>query len=171
MSFERPNVSRFDLQPQPAETAVLDYLTSRGCQIETFARTVSVDLVRVKRYHVITLRSGMVERHKVVLFLTLMKETAHRKFVFVGRPENIATLAKLGITRAHAKSLVLGLTPEDCVSGPGPDHNNPGLDFWVFGLRLSGMDVYIKLQVVISESHCVCVSFHEAERPLHYPLR
>jgi len=113
----------------------------------------------------------MVERHKVVLFLTLMKSTAQRKFIFVGRPENIATLAKLGITRVHAKSLVLGLTPEDCVSGPDPDYSNPGLDLWVFGLRLSGTDVYIKLQVVMSEGHCVCVSFHEAEKPLHYPLR
>ena len=113
----------------------------------------------------------MVERYRVVLFLTLMKQAAHRKFIFVGRPENIATLAKLGITRTHAQSLVLGLKPEDCVSGPEPDHNNPGLDLWVFGLGVSGLDVYIKLQVVMSEGHCVCVSFHEAERPIHYPLR
>jgi len=113
----------------------------------------------------------MVERHKAVLFLALMKQMAHQRFIFVGRPENIATLAKLGITRGHAKSLVLGLRPEDCVSGPDPDYDNPGLDVWVFGLRVSGLDIYVKLQVVLSQGHCVCVSFHEAERPMHYPLR
>lgn len=112
----------------------------------------------------------MVQRHQSVLFLTLMKQMAHQRFIFVGRPQNIATLAKLGITRHHAKSLVLGLRPEDCVSGPDPDYNNPGLDFWVFGLHVSSIDIYIKLQVATSEDQCVCVSFHEAERPLHYPL-
>lgn len=113
----------------------------------------------------------MAERHRVSLFLSLMKQMAHQRFIFVGRPENIATLAKLGITRQHAKSLILSLKPDDYVSGPDPDHNNPGLDVWVYGLRISGLDVYVKLQIVLTEGQCVCVSFHEAERSMHYPLR
>jgi hypothetical protein len=113
----------------------------------------------------------LAERHKTVLFLHLMKQMAHQRFVFVGRQENLDTLAKLGITRKHAKSLVLGLKPEDCVSGPDPDRNNPGRELWVFGLGISGVEVYVKLQIVLTPAQCVCVSFHEADRPMHYPLR
>lgn len=113
----------------------------------------------------------MAERHNVVLFLTLMKQLAHQRFDFVGRAENLATLANLGITREHAKSLVLGLKPDDYVSGPDPDHNNPSLDLWVFGLGVDGSEVYVKLQLLVNENQCVCVSFHVAERPMHYPLR
>ncbi len=113
----------------------------------------------------------MVARHKVVLFLELMKATARRQFVFRDREKNLATLASLGITRKHAESLVMGLKPEDYVSGPEADHNNPGRDVWVFGLEALGREVYVKLQVFVDPDCCVCVSFHEPEHPMHYPLR
>ena len=40
-----------------------------------------------------------------------------------------------------------------------------------FGLRVSRSDVYVKLQLILTEGQCVCVSFHPAAQPLHYPLR
>ncbi|MHB0981306.1 MAG: toxin [Thermoleophilia bacterium] len=113
----------------------------------------------------------MVPRNQVLLFLELMKTTARRQFVFVGREKNLTTLANLGINRKHAESLVLGLKPEDYVSGPETDHNNPSLDVWVFGLEVSGCEIYVKLQLLLDPECCVCVSFHEPERPMHYPLR
>lgn len=113
----------------------------------------------------------MVQRHKVVLFLELMKLTARDRFVFLGRRKNLDTLALLGITRTHAEFLVMGLTPEDYVQGPDADRNYPDYEMWVFGLRVSGREVYVKLQVILDPAGCVCVSFHESERPMHYPLR
>lgn len=51
----------------------------------------------------ITGRGGLVPRHQVLLFLELMKTTARRQFVFVGREKNLTTLANLGINRMHAE--------------------------------------------------------------------
>jgi len=111
-------------------------------------------------------------RHQVVLFLHLMKAAAREHFVFARRRVNLDTVAQLGITRRHAQELVMGLTPEAYVSGPSPDHNHAGLEMWVFGMRVSDSEMYVKLQVIIdSPMRCVCVSFHEAERPMHYPFR
>jgi hypothetical protein len=120
----------------------------------------------------ITERAKVIGRPKVLLFLHLMKMAAHERFVFANRAKNLETLASLGITRKHAESLVLGLRPEDYVRGPDPDHNNPGLEMWVFGLRVAGREAYVKLQVISDPpARCVCISFHESERPMHYPLR
>jgi len=100
-----------------------------------------------------------------------MKVAANEQFVFVGRRTNLETLARLGINRRHAQNLVTGLKPEVYVGGPAPDHNNPGLQMWVFGLRVRGSEVYVKIQVIVEPARCVCISFHESERPMHYPFR
>ena len=101
-----------------------------------------------------------------------MKVAANEQFVFVPRRINIEGLARLGINRRHAQELVTGLTPQDYVNGPVPDHNNPGLEMWVFGLRVRGSEVYMKIQVIADPpERCVCISFHESERPMHYPFR
>ena len=114
----------------------------------------------------------MIARHQVALFLHLMKTTAQSRFVFVRRKETLDALAQLGITSKHAKSLVLALTPDDYVSGPEPDHNYPGLEVWVFGLVVSGQEVYVKLQVIVDPpERSVCISFHLPQHPMHYPLR
>jgi len=113
----------------------------------------------------------VIARHQVVLFLHLMKTAANTRFVFVRRRENLEALARLGINRRHAQELVTRLTPVDYVKGPVPDHNNPGLEMWIFGLQVTGSEVYVKLQVIVDPTHCVCVSFHESERPMHYPFR
>lgn len=123
------------------------------------------------RYHVIIGGGEVVARHQVVLFLHLMKTAANERFAFMDRRVNLDTLARLGINRQHAQALVVGLKPEDYVSGPSPDHNNPGLEMWVFGLQVSGSEVYVKIQVIVEPARCVCISFHESERPMHYPFR
>jgi hypothetical protein len=121
---------------------------------------------------VITKGDEVIDRHKVLLFLHLMKMAAHERFVFTNRAKNLETLASLGITREHAESLVLGMQPGNYVSGPDRDRNNPSLEMWVFGLRVASSEVYVKLQVISDPPvQCVCVSFHEPERPMHYPLR
>lgn len=114
----------------------------------------------------------MTARHQVVLFLHLMKVAANEQFVFVGRRVNLETLAQLGITRQQAQDLVMGLTPDDYVSGPSPDHKHPGLEMWVFGLHVDANEVYTKVQVVVGPpTRCVCVSFHASDFPMLYPFR
>lgn len=114
----------------------------------------------------------MAARHQVVLFLHLMKESARRRFIFVDRRVNLMTLARLGITRKEAQSLVMGLTPEHYVRGPDQDENYPALEVWVFGLHVTETEVYVKVQVLADPpERCVCISFHESERPMHYPFR
>ena len=114
----------------------------------------------------------MHTRERVRLFLHLMKMAAAVRFIFEGRSKNLQTLASLGITRVGAQNRVLALTPEDYSSGPSPDHKHPGRAVWVFGLFINGTEVYVKVQVISDPpERCVCISFHEAERPLGYPLR
>ena len=113
----------------------------------------------------------MTARNQVVLCLRLMKAAANERFVFVARRVNLETLARLGLTRRHAEDLVLGLTPADYASGPSPDHSNLCREMWVIGLPVTGSEVYVQLQAIVEPARCVCVSFHESERPMHYPFR
>jgi hypothetical protein len=119
----------------------------------------------------ITTGGKVTAQHQVVLFLHLMKTAANERFAFMDRRVNLETLTRLGINRRHAQDLVTGLKPEDYVSGPAPDRNNPGLEMWVFGLQVTASEVYVKTQVIVEPARCVCISFHEAERPMHYPFR
>jgi hypothetical protein len=41
---------------------------------------------------------------------------------------------------------------------------------WVFGKHIEGTEVYIKLKLTNTEAP-KCLSFHPAERTLHYPFR
>ena len=114
----------------------------------------------------------MIARHQVVLFLHLMKETAGVRFIFMRRAVNLQTLAQLGLMPRDAKTRVLGLKPDDYVSGPTPDHNSPEHEVWVFGLSIDRVEVYVKIQVTTEPlERCVCISFHTADRPMTYPLR
>ena len=114
----------------------------------------------------------MTARHQVVLFLHLMKATAKQRFHFVRRKVNLDMLARLGMMPGDAKDRVMALTPRDYVRGPDQDRGYPQHDVWVFGLRVNDTELYVKIQVFAEPpARCVCISFHEAERPMHYPFR
>ncbi len=111
----------------------------------------------------------MTERHQVALFLELLRQCAKCAFQFERRAENMATLAQLGITVRDAKARILALTPEEYVSGPTPRPERPEQESWVFGLRIQGTTVYVKVSVRSEPVRCLCVSFHEPKRPLSFP--
>jgi len=113
----------------------------------------------------------LAERFRVALFLSLMKAAAASQFVFTRRKKNLDTLALLGLSLVDAKERVLGLVPEDYVSGPLPDDKRPEDEIWVFGLKVEGQEVYVKVCVVTEPLLCTCVSFHLSERSLSYPLQ
>jgi hypothetical protein len=106
-----------------------------------------------------------------MLFLALMRECAACSFRLERRDTNMATLARLGITIKDARGRILALTPCDYIEGPTPRSGHPSQESWVFGLRIQSTDVYIKLEVRLEPARCLCVSFHEAERPMRFPYR
>ena len=113
----------------------------------------------------------MVERDQVALFLSLLRECAACEFRFERRPENIATLARLGMTIPDAKQRILALTPAAYSSGPEPRSENSSQEAWVFGITVQNSLVYVKVSVRLEPARCLCVSFHDAEYPLRLPYR
>lgn len=83
----------------------------------------------------------------------------------------MATLARLGMRIADAKSRILALTPADYVEGPTPRSTRPSQEAWVFGIDVKGVLVYVKISIRLESARCLCVSFHEAERPMNRPYR
>ncbi len=123
------------------------------------------------RYLVVTKHEGgdVVERDQVTLFLSLLRECAVCQFRFEKRPENMATLARLGMTIGDAKRRILALTPADYVSGPVPRSESSSQEAWVFGITVQRTLVYVKVSIRIEPARCLCVSFHDAAYPLQLP--
>lgn len=113
----------------------------------------------------------MVERAQVVAFLSLLRQCATCEFRLARRPENMAALARLGMTIDNAKRRILELTPADYSSGPTPRSETSSQDAWVFGITVQGTLVYVKVSVRLEPARCLCVSFHDAEYPLPLPYR
>jgi hypothetical protein len=111
----------------------------------------------------------MVERDQVALFLTLLRQCAACDFRFENRDKNIATLARLEMTPQEVRQRILALTPADYVEGPTPRPGRFPQESWVFGLRIKDTDVYVKLSLDLDPDRCLCVSFHESERPMRFP--
>ena len=65
----------------------------------------------------------------------------------------------------------MNLTVDDYCEGPEPDKDRPG-EVWLFGKRISGKEVYIKLKIaqVGKEPIAKCLSFHPAKHPLCFPF-
>lgn len=89
---------------------------------------------------------------------------------FAGRDKNWDTLACLNMTTVMRNDLVLGLTWKDYCQGPMADDSGKPGEVWVFGTRVLGLEVFIKLKIA-NGSYPKCISFHKAEYPLEYPFR
>ncbi|MCK5131957.1 MAG: hypothetical protein KAR40_07385 [Candidatus Sabulitectum sp.] len=110
----------------------------------------------------------------VQLFLNDFKEAADSDngILYAGRDKNWDTLVKLGITTAMRDEIVLGLSFRNYVSGPLKDKNGRSGELWVFGVVEDSKEIYIKLKVFIDKTgkKAFCLSFHQAEHPLSFPL-
>jgi len=111
---------------------------------------------------------------KVSTFLTEFKSivTEGRGLDVVPRLVNRDALVKLGLTEAIRRAEILGLSVADYCDGPKEDRDRPG-EVWEFGKIIGGKQVYIKLKIATVAGNRIakCISFHEAEYPLKYPLR
>lgn len=116
---------------------------------------------------------GQNKEEDVSAFLKEFKTVAKKRGVdFVPRQEFIETLTLLGVTRRICQEELLSLSVEDYCQGPEDDKDRPG-KIWIFGRRLEGTEIYIKLKLakVGKETIAKCLSFHQAEFPLSFPLR
>lgn len=91
--------------------------------------------------------------------------------VLVPRAKNKCFISELELRIPDVWDVILGLSVENYCEGPVFDDTEPG-DFWIFGTRLRGKEVYIKLKLAkLSILKVVrVVSFHQAEQPLSYPF-
>lgn len=115
--------------------------------------------------------------NQVLLQIKKIISESPQQFILLShREKNERTLLKLGFTPSNARDEILKLNykdyldgPEDNVSEDGPKKGH----IWKFGKSINGIEIYIKMHLVPTkyDTQCVCISFHEAEFPLHYPLK
>lgn len=98
--------------------------------------------------------------------------TTGQRLVIIPRPPNNSTFLSLGLTKKVVELEILSLSVIDYSSGPSPDRDVAG-EIWIFGKEINGHEVYIKLKIanINGSKIAKCISFHEAEFPLHYPFK
>lgn len=119
----------------------------------------------------------IAEFWKIEAVLKLVRQVEFDRFYVVGShtytSKTFVFLQKTGYTDARVYDEVRSLCAEDYSAGPLRDDKGRPRDLWVFGKYIEAFEVYIKFAVYASEGRieAICVSFHEAERPLTYPYR
>lgn len=119
---------------------------------------------------------GLDKRSSVRSILTAAKnaiqsgsEDERRWYLVTSRQKNMDTVSDLCLTMADIEAQLLSLAEGDYCGGPLKDQKAPG-DLWVFGKRVQGREVYIKLRLSGDEKRptVTVLSFHFAESPLKY---
>lgn len=120
--------------------------------------------------------SGILSKDEINEYLQKIKDAvASGRFRFIGRKKNIESLAVAGILPSHVKKYILQLTYTDYFGGPEEeqDDNFAAGSILFFGADIEGYEFYIKVKIEsrTGEDYVVCLSFHIAERPIHYPYK
>lgn len=87
------------------------------------------------------------------------------------RGKNQQTLHDLEISPAKRKEIICSLKVADYSQGPLDEKMRGILPMWVFGQQVKKNEVYIKVSMGIENSRAICISFHIAEHPMHYPFK
>jgi len=87
------------------------------------------------------------------------------------RGKNTKCLLNLDIAPNLRKEIIRGLTVLDYSEGPIEDDLYKISPMWVFGKIVKGKEIYIKISLGIENSNVICISFHEAEYAINYPLK
>jgi hypothetical protein len=92
--------------------------------------------------------------------------------VYRPRQKIMDTLALLEIIPAERNEIIKKLTAENYYGGPKTDTYNPNMpDYYEFGVTVKGFEIYIKINMGIPNKPIDCMSFHQAEHPMSYPLK
>lgn len=87
------------------------------------------------------------------------------------REKNAQTLLNLNISRLERLNIINSIKVEDYSQGPIIDALNDYGEMWVFGKDVKGVEIYIKITIGKPNLKSICVSFHQAEHPMKYPLK
>lgn len=91
---------------------------------------------------------------------------------FVDRSKNnLQDLLDLEITALSRKEIIMDLIHLDYSEGPIPDTQYGGIEYWVFGKEIKGCEIYIKVTINTKTSKPICISFHQSEHTMQYPLK
>jgi hypothetical protein len=91
---------------------------------------------------------------------------------FRPRNKNLDALAELDISPVERIEYLMNLRAEDYCSGPNKDTYDPANpDYYEFGVKVKGVEVYIKISQGLSNKRVDCMSFHPAEFTIKYPLK
>jgi len=113
-------------------------------------------------------------KEAVIEFLMKMKKCINDgRYGFEPREKNLNTLSKLGLMPNHVKEYLLQLTYKNYFNGPETDRDenkSPG-EIMFFGADINDIEIYIKVKLLSLNNgkFCMCLSFHEAEKPIYYP--
>ena len=118
---------------------------------------------------------AIAEKWKIEAVLALVRATKPERFFALGS-ERIDSkthrfMRQVGYDRPSVFREVRSLRVGNYSQGPLPDDKGRAHDVWVFGKYIARYQVYIKLAAFVEggEVRFLCVSFHEAERPLTFP--
>lgn len=87
------------------------------------------------------------------------------------REKNRNAILDLEISPRLRETVVMSLEWKDYSEGPIIDELNNHGEMWVFGKDVKGTEVYIKITMGEPNKNTICISFHEAEYPMSYPLK
>lgn len=87
------------------------------------------------------------------------------------RKKNTQALLSLEITPLARKEIIEKLTATEYSEGPLNDSLYGIASMWVFGKKIKGKEIYIKLSKGLPDSSVLCISFHDAEHAMNYPLK
>ncbi len=87
------------------------------------------------------------------------------------RGKNKQALADLEIRPIDRLPVIENLLVEDFCQGPLQEQLYENADMWIFGKQVKNNEVYIKITMGKPGTRVICISFHIADHPLHYPLK
>ncbi len=87
------------------------------------------------------------------------------------RRKNVQALLSLEISRAQRREIIESIEILDYSEGPLEDTLNNEMPLWVFGKLVNKTLVYIKITLGSLNNPVICISFHEAEHAMSFPLK
>lgn len=119
----------------------------------------------------------IAERWKIEAVLALVRRVVPSNLLISGlenrQSKTYRFVERIGYGKDEIYATITGLQVENYAQGPLKDDKGRPHDLWVFGAYVESWEAYIKLVAFVSQNdiQAICVSFHEAERPLSYPYR
>jgi len=87
------------------------------------------------------------------------------------RQKNTDALLQLGITAYIREEIIMKLEVRDYYRGPTEDIDPKRPEFYEFGTHYNGEEIYVKLSLGKFGKSPHCMSFHQPEDIIDYPLR